>query len=615
LGSNSKKWGFTVIIKSKFEIPKKDENLIYVPKLVGLFEETDTACITVKAMSGFGKTTVFANLASGCRYLFRWYALDATDNDTDCFLECLERIWQTVDGGGRVPDIPSERTAGVRLQALAYRAQNWDCGRIYLIMDNLQVISSEEVMQLLFLLQHYVENQVTFIFLTNGEVPEGFLQLLLKGKAVFLSEDGLRFTPEEVLRYFGGTCGLSGAVLSQVTKGLCGWPLGVKEVLEYLQEEKRKVPCCLSAMQEMGAPSLVTGAWIKILQESFLSRYLDKVLWEKCPTEIRFLLKQTAALDEFSWEICQTVLSGKITRQTFERMISGCGFLCKVNGKADTYRYGEAFRAYLCRMLSGDEKEEAGNLFNGGAAEGCGNILKVRTFGAFQVTAAGDGKELAWRTKKGRELFAYLLDIEGKAVGRRELIEVLWQDEIPEKAVALLHNMIYNIRKELSAYGLGLILTYERKRYRLNMEGIACDFYHIRKVVGLVEEGNVSRLMMEYKSFLVYWGSYLEDIDSFWAEAKRGYYDEMYKKGCFLLAEQFTKENKRETAIKLYQNILLVEPYSEKAVEKMLLLYGEQREWEKVQRCYKEFKETLERDLGIVPGEEVLGAYHHFLSE
>ena len=193
------------------------------------------------------------------------------------------------------------------------------------------------------------------------------------------------------------------------------------------------------------------------------------------------------------------------------------------------------------------------------------------------------------------------------------MIEVLWWDEIPEKAVALLHNMIYNIRKELSAYGLETILIYEKKRYRLCMEGIVCDFWRIRKIAGLVEQGNIDSLMAEYKSFLDYWGSYLEDIDSCWAEEKRRYYDEAYKKGCFMLAEQFTRDNNPETAIKLYRNVLLLEPYSERAVERMLLLYGEQREWEKVRQCYAEFKETLERDLGIVPGDEVMAAYHQYL--
>lgn len=186
-------------------------------------------------------------------------------------------------------------------------------------------------------------------------------------------------------------------------------------------------------------------------------------------------------------------------------------------------------------------------------------------------------------------------------------MEVLWQDEIPEKAVALLHNMIYNIRKELSAYGMGTILIYEKKKYRIDMEGMACDFYQIKRIAELVERGNTAPLMAEYKSFLGYWGSYLEDIDNCWAQAKRGYYDEVYKKGCFMLAEQFAKENNPETAIKLYQNILSREPYSEKAVEKMLLLYGEQREWEKVMRCYVEFKEIMERDSGLRRGREFSG--------
>lgn len=599
-----------MIIKSKFEIPKRDDQLIYVPKLEGLLDGAGADCIAVKAMSGFGKTTVLAELAGRCRHLSRWYTLDATDNDRDSFLECLERIWQSVDGGSRDMAASSVENAGARLQELACRAQGWDYGRIFLILDNLQVISSEEVMRLLFLLQQYVEDKVTFIFLTNGELPEGFLQLLLKGRARLVPEDGLRFTKDEVLRYFAGTCGLSGGVLSQVSEGLCGWPLGVQEVLGHYRGTRGNMPSCLSVVGEMGAPSLTAGAWSKILQESFLAHYLDKVLWEKYPADMRLFLKQTAFLDEFSWEICRKALSGKITRQVFEQVVSNCGFLCEMAGREGVYRYGEAFRAYLYRMISIDEKDGRRELLD---REGRRGSLRVRTFGAFQVIVPEDGRELSWRTKKGRELFAYLLDIEGRAVGRRELMEVLWQDEIPEKAVALLHNMIYNIRKELSAYGMGTILIYEKKKYRIDMEGMACDFYQIKRIAGLVERGNTAPLMAEYKSFLGYWGSYLEDIDNCWAQAKRGYYDEVYKKGCFMLAEQFAKENNPETAIKLYQNILSREPYSEKAVEKMLLLYGEQREWEKVMRCYVEFKEIMERDLGIAPGEGVLRAYHRYL--
>lgn len=80
-----------------------------------------------------------------------------------------------------------------------------------------------------------------------------------------------------------------------------------------------------------------------------------------------------------------------------------------------------------------------------------------------------------------------------------------------------------------------------------------------------------------------------------------------------MLAEQFVKEDNYDTALVLYKNILFLDPYSEKAVEKILLLYGEQKRWEQMKQCYRNFEKTLDKDLGIMPGIEVVSAYHKFL--
>lgn len=80
-----------------------------------------------------------------------------------------------------------------------------------------------------------------------------------------------------------------------------------------------------------------------------------------------------------------------------------------------------------------------------------------------------------------------------------------------------------------------------------------------------------------------------------------------------MLAEEFAREKKEETALALYENILLLEPYSENVVEKILILYGRQKKWEKLKKCYQNFEKILKKDLGIVPGEEVLAAYHRYL--
>lgn len=733
-----------MILESKLKIPKEEVHIIDKPEFEGLFEETALPCTVVKAMSGCGKTAVCAVAAQRHWKHVRWYTLDVTDNQEEAFLACMEAIWESVDGRAA----GSEENIQLRLLELVRRAQQWNSGKIiHIVLDNLQVISSEEVLQMLSLLQQYIEGWVSFVLITNKGLPKFFLPLLVKGKGRIISEGQLKLSSEEVCSYFSGSGDLTEKVLKQITRDLCGWSFGIQCVAGYL--------CSTGQGGNLN--------WNRILQESFLSDYLDNILEDNCSKQVQSFLRQAAVFDTFSWEMCQQILPEQITRQAFEEVVSGLVFFCKVSDREDIWRCSKAFRIYLCRMLSDREKKELykraalwyqerkdfvrlsdyairGNQthllviaierfgmellgrenqavlgkmidyleksngllspeVSGVAAQyfysqgdfqrmneylnaadssfGKENkyscyrslyrallkleenpekyekqirnslfflkesnerlpyleasekekleelmdreeskskeVLQIRTFGAFEVTALKDGKQLAWRTRKGRELFAYLLDIGGKAVERRQLIEVLWQDEIPENAVAMLHNMIYNLRKELSAYSLETILTYENKRYRLSMDGMSCDFWNICRMAKLVEGKNTVSLKKEYKSFLKYWGSYLGDIDSSWVEGRRAYYDEIFKKGCWILAEQFTKENNYEIALALYQNILLLEPYSEKAVEKILVLYGEQKRWEKLKKCYQDFTEILEKDLGIVPGEEVLEAYHHYL--
>ena len=239
--------------------------------------------------------------------------------------------------------------------------------------------------------------------------------------------------------------------------------------------------------------------------------------------------------------------------------------------------------------------------------------LQIYTFGSFRVIPEGEDRELTWRTRKGRELFAYLVNQEGRAVGRNNLMEVLWPEEIPVNAVAMLHNMLYNIRKELSAYCLEKIIFYEKKQYRISLDGLVCDFYPVRRMAELVEKKMLEELRKEYRCFLTYWGAYLEDIDNFWAERKRRYYDDIYIKGCWLLAERFTTEKDYETAAVFCKNILSLDPYSEKAVEKLLYLYGEKKEWEKMRQSFMAFEKLLKKDLGIIPGEGVLSVYHRYI--
>ena len=240
---------------------------------------------------------------------------------------------------------------------------------------------------------------------------------------------------------------------------------------------------------------------------------------------------------------------------------------------------------------------------------GGAQALIVRTQGEFSVRAAKDGQLLPWRTRKGRELFAYLLEMEGEPVSRDRLMEVLWPEEIPENAVSQIHNMIYNMRKELSAYCLEQVVIYEKKHYRLSMDSLASDSLLVHRMIQPVQERDLDVLQREEDYFLQYNGRYLRDIDSQWANRCGDFADEIFQSGCRLLAEQAAQDGNLEKAVRLYGNILLVSPYEESAAAKLLLCYGRMRKWKKLQDFYQGFTGLLHTDLGIKPGRDVVQAY------
>ncbi len=735
--------------------------MIRKPEAEQLLESSQASFVMVKAMPGFGKTAAFARAAGKWEDGVWWYSLDVTDNDSDCFLSGLEQMWERADG--KKAGETTGQTPASRILSLVQRVKRWET-HIHIVWDHLQVISSDEIFQLFLFLYYYTKETISFIFLTNKNVPTLFLPLLSGKGGCLMTEDALRLSPEEAWQSMGKKSGLSMGVTALLAEDLCGWPLGLQWVLKYLKDEQGQ--CMLRRYEkECSGPDREHAAewWNRVLQESLLSDYMDKLLVENCPGRMQDFVKKTAVFDTFTWEMCQAVFPKQFSREDFLEVVSNHGFVQKISGETESYRYGMAFRACffdrlsveertgICRraalwyekkkdfvrmaeyavsggqedilvqameqygreLLSGENRQILGrmieyleknavllppeisgvvaqyfysrgnfykmeeylnaadsayvrenkygcyrNLYRGlirleeepgryekeirdavfflkrtgqrfpylsEKEEKCLRMLTerdeekeqktlhVHMFGDCRVIVLADGRELNWRTKKGRELFAYLLDMGGNGVGRRQLIELLWQDEIPGNAVAMLHNMIYNIRKELSAYHLETLITYENRCYRIHTEYIETDLWRIKDLAKLVEQQDLSALKKEYKYFLEYWGGFLEDLDSFWVEDRRAYYDEIFKRGCRLLADSFVKEKEYETALKFYKNILFLDAYSEETVEKMILVYGRQKRWKKLKQCYENLETVLKKDLGICPGEAVLAAYHKYL--
>jgi two-component SAPR family response regulator len=235
--------------------------------------------------------------------------------------------------------------------------------------------------------------------------------------------------------------------------------------------------------------------------------------------------------------------------------------------------------------------------------------LKVTQFGFFKVIVAEDGRELLWRTKKGCELFAYLISIEGNAVERNRLFDIIWKEELPNNPVAMLHNMIYNIRKELSAYKLENLVQYKNKRYSIDMSLIDCDMDTVSRVCSAIFRKDMDVLLENESVISDYWGVYLENIDNVWVTEHKDYYDKMFINGSLLLADSYYDNRIYEKALVYLQNALKVDTFSERIMEKILNCYAKIGKFDKLRAKYEEFCEMLVRELGIQPSDDLKSAY------
>ena len=103
--------------------------------------------------------------------------------------------------------------------------------------------------------------------------------------------------------------------------------------------------------------------------------------------------------------------------------------------------------------------------------------LVVRCFGNFEAFA--DGKPVAFKRNKTKEMLAYLIDRRGSIVSLHEVEAVLWED-IPlsgRLSGSYLRTLISDLRQSISACGIDDVLVRRRGAIGIDASRISCDYY------------------------------------------------------------------------------------------------------------------------------------------
>ncbi|MCI8484938.1 MAG: hypothetical protein HFH41_11455 [Lachnospiraceae bacterium] len=221
--------------------------------------------------------------------------------------------------------------------------------------------------------------------------------------------------------------------------------------------------------------------------------------------------------------------------------------------------------------------------------------IKIQCMDCFCVFLPdSEGKEMKWRTKKARELFAYLFHLQGKGVSKEVLIELLWPEAGIKSAIALFHTTLYSIRQSFVQEGLEDLISYEDKKYSLNMQLVDSD---LKELLAFFKnpkawEEHPEQIMQLYS------GNYMGNSGYLWsygmAKELENEYFNILKAG----AAKRTAQNLPESALPFLQRILEADPYNEEVVSQLILcLYQSGRQSQAKQqydRTQKLYQEDLE---------------------
>ncbi|PKK40642.1 hypothetical protein ABB02_00091 [Clostridiaceae bacterium JG1575] len=202
------------------------------------------------------------------------------------------------------------------------------------------------------------------------------------------------------------------------------------------------------------------------------------------------------------------------------------------------------------------------------------------------------GKELRIAKAKLRALLFYLLHEE--EVDRGEVSSIFWPGKDALHAKASLRNSLYELRALL---GVDLFSASTRERVALSSRLV------LWRDVDLLIERDQGDRSMEQASSVFLDSMELRGNEGFelWLATLREAYHMITVHYCNTRLEQALAQGDRERILLLCRKLLMLEPYNEDSLRRLMQYLFEQRQHNEALAVYEEMKKRLKEDLAVAP--------------
>ena len=242
--------------------------------------------------------------------------------------------------------------------------------------------------------------------------------------------------------------------------------------------------------------------------------------------------------------------------------------------------------------------------------------FRVRSFGKFQLWLGAEQRLIpddAWRLRRAKNLFIYLLLQRGLPVHQEVLAELFWPDADAAAGSHKLHVAVSSLRKtlepELAPYQSSSYLICHDRHYSVHVPPGSdldyCAFQASLDAVKAALRANDcdSAVQLFHQADQLAQGEFLEELRyEEWATEQRRNLANQFHTAGVKLAAQLLKQNQLPSSSDIATIVLARDPHSEEAVSIELQALIRSGNLPAARRAYGQFRDRLKRDLSCEPG-------------
>jgi DNA-binding SARP family transcriptional activator len=236
--------------------------------------------------------------------------------------------------------------------------------------------------------------------------------------------------------------------------------------------------------------------------------------------------------------------------------------------------------------------------------------IRVSTLGQFTVWK---GKKLipekAWLRRRAGELFRYLLLQPKRTAGKDAILEALWPDSIVDSNNDILHQATSALRRllepELPGKFPSRYLIYEGDQISLRLPpGSVVDFevfrMNLQAAIQSCRTDQIQEVLQLYGGEL-----FPQDQFSDWSTELRTHLAELDQQGLLALAKGHLEQERYADALESVRQVLKLDPWNEEAVLIGMKTHIQLDSSPNALRLYNQLRESLLKELGIPPRQDL----------